>query len=178
MRSRVTREVGEMMLRAHLRAYVHMAQHGTRPEQRPPAGWAYLCVEELLLQHGQTYAPTPLPPRVRPMASKQCYFNAAALARRSPSLTYVEGVALGVIPVSHAWCVTEDGVVVDPTWTDLNGGVGGAYLGLPFPSAYVRQQQTLTNGSVLHDFENNYPLLRVPWSQSQERFAALAAVNP
>lgn len=161
------------MVRAYLRAHVHMAQQNSRAAERPAAGWAYLCVADLLMQHGQTYRPAPLPTNIRPMTPKQCFHNAAELARRRKGLTYVEGVALGIIPVPHAWCVTEDGVVVDPTWTDDNGGVGGAYLGLPFPLPYVARQQTDDNGSMLHDHENGYPILRVPWADTQKMFDAL-----
>ncbi len=52
---------------------------------------------------------------------KDCYMNAArAVVFDSVDLTYVEGYAISGrslrLPVPHAWLVTEDGQVIDPTW--------------------------------------------------------------
>ena len=49
---------------------------------------------------------------------KMCFMNAAKLTWESSDLHYVEGyVMIPGIPllIHHAWCVTADGAVVDPT---------------------------------------------------------------
>ncbi len=52
---------------------------------------------------------------------KDCMMNAGrAVVFDSVDLTYVEGFAISGrslrLPVHHAWLVTEDGQVIDPTW--------------------------------------------------------------
>jgi hypothetical protein len=42
-------------------------------------------------------------------------------------LTYVEGYAFSSIPINHAWLITSDGQVVDPTWEE-----GSSYFGISF----------------------------------------------
>lgn len=78
-----------------------------------------------------------LPQGIRKMQRGQCYRNAGTLHLERPHWTYCEGLAcpegLGV-PMGHAWLLDENGQVVDPTW-----GQGGAYLGVPFESAYCTQ---------------------------------------
>ena len=74
-------------------------------------------------------------PRDPPRA---CFMNAARLAFKTPALTYVEGkVSCHLIPIDHAWCVDQSGIVVDPTLTptlDLSG-----YFGVPLKTEYVRR---------------------------------------
>ena len=60
----------------------------------------------------QTYAL----PRGTP---KECYANAAHLAIWNKKLTYCEGQVMTILPIDHAWCIDEDGVVVDPTLTPM-----------------------------------------------------------
>jgi hypothetical protein len=63
---------------------------------------------------------------------KFCFNNANKLALNHDELTHVEGFAWnkGMMAVHHAWCVTEDGFVVDPTWRDTDETT--EYLGIPF----------------------------------------------
>jgi hypothetical protein len=71
------------------------------------------------------------------MAAGQCYHNAGALHLQHPQWTYCEGFACPVdvgIPVSHAWLLDEEGLVVDATWKP-----GAVYLGLPFTASYCMQ---------------------------------------
>lgn len=102
--------------------------------------WGHLGVPALLqrfvLGNGTVYAPAPLPSNIMKRPMKQCFRNAAKLADEPRlDLTYVEGLAIAgdTIPllVHHAWCVTADGTVVDPTWRrpDIS-----AYMGVPFDS--------------------------------------------
>jgi hypothetical protein len=52
----------------------------------------------------------------------RCYINAYRLTRCFRELSYVEGEANPLFDPEaeevkpHAWCVRDDGVVVDPTW--------------------------------------------------------------
>jgi hypothetical protein len=76
---------------------------------------AYRSPAQLMLNHGVFYRPAPLPDGVPPGELKQRFRNAAHLALDT-DLVYVEGYALSLIPVEHAWCVDPaTGVVVDPT---------------------------------------------------------------
>jgi hypothetical protein len=66
-----------------------------------------------------------------------CFHNALDYSWRYDDLTYVEGFALSHIGehpfvAHHAWCVTEDGRVVDPTWPDASEET--TYLGIRFPT--------------------------------------------
>lgn len=47
-----------------------------------------------------------------------CYQNAGSLALSDDRFTYCEGFAqrAGLFPMHHAWCLDEQGQVVDPTW--------------------------------------------------------------
>lgn len=68
----------------------------------------------------------PTASRVTAGADGECFENAARLAAET-GLRYFEGLAVcarNPEALHHAWCVDEDGEVVDPTWTD-----GVVYLG-------------------------------------------------
>lgn len=81
-----------------------------------------------LLKNGCFYDPLPnLPRPFRKMKNKECYRNASLLATaHDAQVNYVEGYALCIIPVSHAWVTPitpEDGkgIAIDPTWTKRRG---------------------------------------------------------
>ncbi len=81
------------------------------------------------------------PPLMRP---KECFSNALhyALAHK---LLYVEGFALrhGIgILIDHAWCCTDDGVVVDPTWSKSHDC---QYFGVPM-DAHCAAEEAVKNG--------------------------------
>lgn len=72
--------------------------------------------------------------KTKKMTAKQCFANAAHLAIEK-GYTYVEGYATTHkinFPLEHAWCVTKDGKLVDPTWED-----GAEYFGVPFKMDYL-----------------------------------------
>lgn len=66
---------------------------------------------------------------------RACYQNAFNLAQDHPELIYCEGFAkpANLFPIHHAWCVTADGEVVDPTWPELDTN----YFGIPLQSQFV-----------------------------------------
>ena len=84
--------------------------------------------QQFVYFHGREFKPHPDPRRYfrKYGAGGQCYRNALKLVKRFPQeLTYVEGYAsspvIDIIQTSfgiHAWAVTWDGEVVDPTWPD------------------------------------------------------------
>jgi hypothetical protein len=87
-------------------------------------------------ENGRSYAPAPLPARMRRGPMKQCFANAFKAAKRAPKrYRYVEGFATNMIPVLHAWVVDADGNAYDPTWGDE---MKDAY-GVAFDLDYVRK---------------------------------------
>ncbi|WP_181786145.1 hypothetical protein [Streptomyces phytophilus] len=86
------------------------------------AGWAHPTQYHLLLAHGRLFTHKPRPADVQKLPDRDCYYNAAKIARahRDHGLVYAEGYATtNAFPLPHAWCVRPDGVVVDPTGTNL-----------------------------------------------------------
>lgn len=91
---------------------------------------------------------------IEKIAAGNCFTVAREVMFRSPSteLFYVEGFAMPpstMFPVHHAWLVTENGEVIDPTWrgqiihkSPLGPGV--EYLGIMFDADYVRRRAMKT----------------------------------
>lgn len=89
-----------------------------------------------VLEHGREYTAAPLPADIARGEPKQCFRNAITICD-DDELVYVEGYMLrpGVpFPVHHAWCVTGDGIVVDPTIEDPETC---AYYGIRFDLDFV-----------------------------------------
>lgn len=104
---------------------------------------------DLLREHGHVYKSVPWSSwrgtGYRRATPRRCYANAAKLARDRDELTYVEGLAANAAtfaPVEHAWCVTDDGRVVEPTWRATLEGAGDVedweYLGVAVESDVVQ----------------------------------------
>jgi hypothetical protein len=78
-----------------------------------------VLVGDFYLMLGQARRSRPLPKDVRAGQMKQCYMNAGRLATERPQFIYCEGYARrkGVpLAVHHAWCLDEEGYVLDLTW--------------------------------------------------------------
>jgi hypothetical protein len=94
-----------------------------------------------MLDHGRSFAHDKLTFKGRRMRAKNCFGNATTLAMRDSSLVYCEGFVNVIIPIHHAWCIRQDGGIVDPTLS-LKGIDGdereiGDYFGVPFPFEFV-----------------------------------------
>ena len=110
------------------------------------AVWPDHRLSRFKLDHGKEYPLGPHSFSLPRDTPKACFTNAAHLALRLPHLTYVEGMVMSVIPIEHAWCVDEEGVVVDTTLTeDRLDGREREYFGVPFQTEYLRKA-LLVNG--------------------------------
>ena len=91
-----------------------------------------------VLASGKSFIPAKRPKGLRKKADKLCYMNAGRLALDDESLIYCEGFAkseIGFI-TEHAWCITSEGVVIDPTWKNPEKC---EYFGIPFKLEYLRE---------------------------------------
>lgn len=121
------------------------------------ADYVYAGIEDFVLAEGRTWPPHPLPRHIKRGAARQCFLNAYKAAQRHRELRYVEGYALAMIPVLHAWCVDSEDRVVEVTWEEP----GAAYVGVAFTLAEVRAlHQHSDYVSMLDDWDRGYPLLR------------------
>jgi hypothetical protein len=109
--------------------------------------------------------------------SKECFYNAQRMALFNDGFVYFEGfVSAGLgIPIHHGWCVTETGILVDPTLR-INSrkrfSIGNCVIGVPpkgweyhgrwFDNTIIQKMWTETQnaGSVVDDWHNHWPLLR------------------
>jgi len=91
--------------------------------------------EVVLSEVGQFYTVDPSI-KIKKMPNRECYRNAYKLSQLNNDLQYVEGIAIGIIPTKHAWCVTLDGKVVDPTWPPK---YRIAYFGVPIDKRWLNK---------------------------------------
>ena len=118
--------------------------------------YAYKSLEEFVIKHGQFYTPAPRPKRLRLGIPRHCFHNSFNLAKRHKWI-YVEGFALSVIPVLHAWCVKPDSnQVIDITWDEP----GTEYIGVPFNWNYVKAHRHSNDClSLIDNWSAEWPLL-------------------
>ena len=68
-------------------------------------------------------------------------------------MKYVEGkIACYGIPIDHAWCVDENGFVVDPTIRDNSDGHISNYFGVKFYTVYLAAAISLNDSYGLLDY--------------------------
>lgn len=136
----------------HLLHYLHAHMRFVN-EQPLPEGWTYKGPYDLLAKHGEFFDGSLILPDewsgVITATPQYCYDNAYWLATRSKGeLRYVEGLATRYITTDHAWCVTANGTVVDPTWAELEGDIKpSAYLGVVIPLPFVRAARRRPDGA-------------------------------
>lgn len=130
-------------------------------------GSAYVSIADFVLREGTAYEAAAYDAdrwgdETLWTMPRQCFRNALTLVSwRQSELVYVEGYALHMIPVPHAWTVERaTRRVVDPTWGDTPGT---EYLGIPFRFEVV-DEMTDARGKygVLDDWEHDWPLLQQP----------------
>lgn len=93
--------------------------------------------DAFILEHGKQFEFDTSTFKGRRGKQGMCYMNATHKALAKPDLTYCEGYLLICgVPVHHAWCVNEHGMVIDPTIDNNNGRVM-EYYGVPFTRDYL-----------------------------------------
>ena len=123
-----------------------------------PPGLAYFGKEDFLLKHGKWYELPETLPKLDWALPKYCYANSIEIGARR-GFPYIEGVALNIIPVDHAWNLTPDGKVADATWKNE----GRAYFGVELPLDYAFDRVYKNGSACLDDWGHRHPLLRKPW---------------
>jgi hypothetical protein len=126
-----------------------------REENMPTTKLKYNGIEAFVLAHGRDMGDmAPLPEDVGNGTKKECFKNAMELAMER-GWTYCEGYASSAIPTMHAWCLDDEGNVIDPTWDE-----GRDYIGVEIPTDYALKT-ILRRGAygVIENMEEGYPLL-------------------
>lgn len=114
-----------------------------------------------VLENGYQF-PTMAPEQPKAGMLKACYMNAARLAMRRKDLIYVEGYAAGIIPVMHAWCIDQEGRVLETTWPPALQR-SHDYYGIPFCTAYLRKRlQVQEHYGLLDQPDHNWPVQNFP----------------
>jgi hypothetical protein len=100
--------------------------------------------ESMLLEHGKLWTANAWSSHKYGMkgTQRECFSNATKLATAF-NLTYVEGLAMqyGMFPMEHAWCVDDNGNVIDNTWITNSAVV---YYGLPLKYSFVVKSMSET----------------------------------
>jgi hypothetical protein len=92
------------------------------------------AVHRFVLAHGKAHSVPPHAPKLRRGRPKNCFANALRFAGKHGAL-YAEGFAFDAafdFLFHHAWCLAEDGMVIDPT---LGWRPDHAYFGVTFAAA-------------------------------------------
>jgi hypothetical protein len=107
----------------------------------------FLSPYAYILKNGREWGPRIFPAGVKKMKDKACFQNAYNLSQKK-GYRYVEGMATSIIPCDHAWCVNDQGEVIDPTWgkTFLSGKERGPadYFGVEIPVEKLHKIMLLT----------------------------------
>ncbi len=118
-----------------------------------PEGYKFRSYEALVLTEGTTWTNA----RVDLHGPyRECYLNTFQAAQKN-GWEYVEGYAISVIPIGHAWCL-DSGQVVETTWKTAGSEYRGVVLPLDYVSLVTRQ--TGVWGVLPNDYLNGFELLR------------------
>lgn len=120
---------------AQMREYLEF--HANFNREHAPKDIMYAGPEDWLLKHGKPMQTSSRarPVGIRKLANKLCYSNTYRRAVEH-NWRYCEGYAHGsVIPVWHAWCLDDNGFVVETTWKET----GSAYLGVVLPEDLLHE---------------------------------------
>lgn len=121
---------------------------------------------DFIIKFGQHFKPYIFPKKYNMGKQKQCYKNIFNLLVEDVKLIPVIGYAMSYIPLPHAWCVTENGNVIDPTWDYDRYTWGKEYFGIPFKRKFILSQYMEKEYAynIIDDYKNNYPLMRGQFS--------------
>lgn len=149
-------------------------------------GFAYISPSDFILKNGTPFLNGFSDRKVPSGRPRMCFDNAFKLAKRF-KLTYVEGYAMNIIPVHHAWCVDAEGKIIDNTWDGtrtakdipaawtksrnshayhraMKPARGVAYFGVPIGIELVAQvRKESRTFSAIDDPNREWPLLKTPW---------------
>lgn len=149
-----------MNLDAKLLDYLRQHSKFIRGLRKKGIKLKYYSFEEFVLKNGQRFEISEEKPEYG--QEKSCFMNSYHLML-SKDYTYVEGYALGVIPVLHAWCLDGQGKVVDPTWRPslIQKFSGRSFYGVAFDRRFVIQTALRRKlYGVLENQEEDFPLLK------------------
>jgi hypothetical protein len=124
-------------------------------------------VQAIVLEHGRAFDNgfEPIEPDEKWTAMGECFGNATHIAWEGehPDWSYTEGYAYPEVgdmwmqvigePIHHAWMVTPEGKVYDPTW----GNKGTAYVGVPLDEHYVYRRAA--EREIYGAFSDNAPVV-------------------
>ncbi len=115
---------------------------------------------KFVLKYGRSFIPTDLPKEYRHGEMGNCYKNSALMSFKH-KLTYVEGFATVLendFPTLHAWCIDDDGNVLDRTWAYTGKN---SYFGVPIKDSYIKIMYKKSGYyGVIDRYELNWPITR------------------
>jgi hypothetical protein len=135
----------------------------TMLQNSTPDGKDRPSVEKFILENGRYFKPAPLPRNIPHGDIHSCFENAFLLAvKNKTKYFYCEGYATtGLLPTLHAWGVTADGKVIDPTWCPDGSNEKMEYFGIAFDWDYITKQfKSMKHFGLINDAKRKWPLLR------------------
>ena len=132
-----------------------------RSGMNKPKGAIYLGMEDFVSKNGELFTSCKYPKKYIEFRGEKrdCYRNAFQLMMSNSELTYVEGYGISKtipLPIPHAYCVDEEGNVVDPTWDDQEDCI---YFGVKFSSEYTYETIMRTQiYGLIENYKERFPL--------------------